>query len=211
MKLRKFLRNTGWVSTGLIFVPKLIRAQVIANNGRSAGNGAYGTIVEASGGTPTYHLEEDLAPTPNDTNEIGDASANTYRGCSWTPAKSYALRRVSLYLTKNGSPANNIAARIYAGTGTTPTTQSGSDSDVHAGGTITAGAYNDFTFPGDITITSGTRVWVVAFVNSAGGNYYLFNDNGAGSENLAHSTNGSTWTNDCSTCILVTMRTYSYS
>jgi hypothetical protein len=81
----------------------------------------------------------------------------------FTPSENYDLGKVELELMKVNSPTGNIWVEIWSDNGSDdPNVQIGADSAVVAAATLsTSDGFIAFTFSSPISLTSGTKYWIV--------------------------------------------------
>lgn len=102
MNRRSFLNRSAWVSTGLLFVPRIIRAQVaLPSSAQSLGGGLTGTVVPAASGG---------GGTQNASDNFNRANETPFSNSNWTsvPNESGTANLVSNAVTFNVS-TNNAA------------------------------------------------------------------------------------------------------
>lgn len=205
---------SGLVVPGFdIFVPA--KAQPSLEGPESA---VFGNKKAASGGAASYHLQEALGATISDDNDINPSGSQLGEAYSWTPGSSYLLRRVDCNLFKKSGTitGQTYKARIFTIAAAIPSIQQGSDSASVSGTLITGTSQGtatkiQFIFPGDITVTSGTALFVAIIASAVDGtNVASWTDTATGA-GAAAAWNGTTWSNLCSACIQGTFDTYSFS
>ncbi len=173
-------------------------------------------------GNAKIKTSDALGSTDKDEfNTNGNASyatgtvANYRRLQVFTATSSYSLSSISLYLSKYGSPTDNITVAIYGATGSSgskkPDTTLHGTSNAVDGSTLktisSAGAFEgewvNFTFSSPISISSGTSYCIVPDRSGSGdnANYYYwgvydsgsYENIGAGLTEAEDPTNTSHW------------------
>jgi hypothetical protein len=120
-----------------------------------------------------------------ETDNVTYKSDNTgyvYFASDFVAGSSYSLDKISLKLSKSGSPTANLTVHIYSESSSKPNASLGESGAIASSTLTTSAADYEFTFASAISITSGTHYWVVLMLN---GN--------------AHGTNYVKWHGDSST------------
>ena len=121
------------------------------------------------GGKPC--ADGDSACTPADSQETDNTTYNSsntgfiYFGSDFVAGSSYSLDKISLKLSKSGSPTANLTVHIYSEAGSVPNASLGESGAIAASTLTTSAADYEFTFASPISITSGTHYWVVLMLN----------------------------------------------
>jgi len=101
------------------------------------------------------------------------SSSTTDVAESFTPSSSETLNMVSLYIKKNGNPAD-ISIHIVADDSGHPSTTALSTGTLSSN--LVTNSYNwaNVTFPSPATLTSGTTYWLVADANCEKNKYWIW-------------------------------------
>jgi hypothetical protein len=169
---------------------------------------------KASGGGGGYTLKENIGPSPNDNNNVGDTTADTYLGQSWIPASTYSIAKVSLYIQSSGSPVGNLTCLVYVSNvafPNLPLTVVGTSATVAASSISSSAGYVAFTFSSPAPVVSGARYYMVLTTTSISASNYIiwwgFDTTTTGYD-VSTSPDGSTWTPACLACVAGTFETY---
>lgn len=139
-------------------------------------------VVEAPA---SYNLVQEFGATQNAVLQIGrDSSPGRWGGSGYfTAAKSYSLRKVSVYLLKTGTTsASKLSCSIYSNGGTSlPNTELAQASEIMDVNTLSGSfAWVDFTFSG-VSLNNGTAYHVVIWADSIEVNYCQWGTQSTGS------------------------------
>jgi len=164
----------------------------------------------------TYTLQDNPSTSANDSNPVGDTTADTWCSSGWLAGSSYSLTRLDLNLEKNGSPTGVITVKIYNSTnGTvatgTPSTLLGTSNTINASSLTTGFVQTSFLFSTPVSITSGTGYFVAinySIINAS--NYVIWGDDSTIHTSCYYeSADAITWNQICLGCLTPNLWTYS--
>jgi hypothetical protein len=110
---------------------------------------------------------------------LGETTTNAMQAQSFTPGANIDVNEVRVSILKVGTPADNVSCDIYSDTGANkPNASIQAADNVYAGGAIsTSSSWLTFQFATPVSLTSGTKYWIVLQRSGAvdASNFYRWN------------------------------------
>jgi hypothetical protein len=157
----------------------------------------------------SYTLK-DSQETRDSYERIAYGSNYLYVAGSFTPASSYTLTKVALYLLKVSAPTFQITVSIYSDSSDVPNVAIATATTTIDSSTLSTSAYGWFEVLFDgIALTSGTKYHIVAYVSSYSTTNYVrwgYYATVTG-QTVKYSANGTSWITEDSSAQL-DFRTY---
>jgi len=157
----------------------------------------------------SYTLK-DSQETSDSYERLGYGSNYLYVAGSFTPASSYTLTKVALYLLKTSAPTSLITVHIYSDSSGSPSSLLATSTTTIDSSTLSTSTYGWFEVLFDgIALTSGTKYHIVAYVSSySSTNYIRMGYYGTVTgQTVKYSANATSWITEDSTAQL-DFRTY---
>lgn len=181
--------NPSWVALGVT----ALNATITAGETMAAGIPVY---VEDSATATFSKLVIDAAGA--NFSRVGDASGNTRQAQSFQVTTATTISQIKAYLTKDGSPTDNLEFRIQADTAGAPSGTSLATGSV-AGATVGAAADHSINLNTTVNLAASTTYWIV-FERSGSLDAVNYFDVGHNTGNpyasgLQSTYNGTTWSN----------------
>jgi len=194
--LRVLPSRRSFLWTGLLFIPTLTRAQFAPSAGERA---AILGLPPAGGGGGCAGTTKDSQTGA--TNNLADNDAYKWIAGNFTAGSTYTLCKLTMRMSKTGTPAGTITAAIYSdAAGNVPGSQVGTASDAVTATTLATGEGNVDFVNLSASLTSGTVYHIVLKCSSNGdasnkvNAYYSFDGDATHEINLSDNS-GSSWDN----------------
>jgi hypothetical protein len=192
MRRRESIIKSVKIITGLIFVPKLIRAQVQLSNAQLSNTQV---LPVSSGGSPCTTLRDTFGTS---SGNLWDNTTYLYFASSFDASASYPNCTQIWSFKRTGNPPGTVKGAIYDNATDRPGSIVGTAGDTVNVSTIGT-SQGDITLPNiAASLTNGTHYWAMAIFSVAGMDasnkiegYYGFD--GIATHEDWVSTNGSTW------------------